>query len=164
MESESFRLQGNTADHKIWRPVQNGAKCEVRSDCWGPCQVPKISRIEDEAPISTPRLLCPPNSFYHTYLKHFHSCCMQRNEIVLLLSAFQLYSRHLHLFQHLQNPTCQRLACSFSAVTCPHKHFFQFLSEKTSTFPLFLPAVRSGPWDSRLSCCHWALPLASSFS
>lgn len=72
------------------------------------------------APITIPRLFCPPSQLPHTYLKHFQSCCMQRNKI----SVFQPQYRGQHLLQHLQNPTCQQLPRSFSAVTCPHKLFF----------------------------------------
>lgn len=43
------------------------------------------------------------------------------------LELFQLYFKDLCLLQHLQNPTCQQLPCSFCAVMCPHKCFLRVL-------------------------------------
>lgn len=139
-----IRLQGTTTDHQIKPPVQTGGNCKVRSNCWELFQVLKISMIKMMRALTTiPRLFCPPNSFYTPFLSTFSPTAREETKLYCHLSVFQLHSRGLHLLQYLQNPTCQLLPSSFSAVTCPHKlFFFQFLSVfvlfKPGTFPSFL--------------------------
>lgn len=132
--------------------------------------VSSSENLQDESSHHHSQAFLSPRQFLpHIILSTFTAAaCKELKLYCYSLELFQLYFKDLCLLQHLQNPTCQQLPCSFSAVICLHKCFLQILSGfvvfKPGTFSLVLSAARSSPWDSGLGYCHSAPPLTYSFS
>lgn len=135
---------------------------KLRLNCWEPFQVLKISKIKMmRAPITIPRLFCPPVSFCTHILSTFSPAACKETKFLYFSHNIEgsIYSSTFRI------PPVSNYHVHFLLLHALTNFFFHILScfvlFKPGTFPLFLFADRWCPQDSRLcNCCSAPLNAA----